>query len=121
VKGNHDRYYLVFLLFALLIHQHHHGSQHQLVEKPSMENQIVCFTCQIVNLPLLPVPTERGKMDSREVGDFPAIPVTGRSFLASGATDFPWKLFHLGASITERRRWRPFSSPLFLFALAVDY
>lgn len=54
-----------------LHHQHYHGSQHQLVEKPSVENKIVRFTCQIVNLLqivclllLLHVPTDSGKMDS---------------------------------------------------------
>jgi hypothetical protein len=98
VKEKYERYYLLFLPFVLLIQQHYHGSQHQLVEKPSVENKIVRFTCQIVNLLqivclllLLHVPTDSGKMDSSKVGDFLAIRFTERSFyLSSGAADFPW-------------------------------
>ncbi|XP_047044578.1 uncharacterized protein LOC124648941 isoform X2 [Lolium rigidum] len=75
-----------------LHHQHYHGSQHQLVEKPSVENKILRFTCQIVDL-LQIVPTDSGKMNSSKVGDFLAIPFTERSFyLSSGAADFPWEL-----------------------------
>jgi hypothetical protein len=99
VKEKYERYYLLFLPFVLLIQQHYHGSQHQLVEKPSVENKILHFTCQIVDLPrivclllLLHVPTESGKME--RVGDFVAIPFTELLPIIQRCR------FSLGASIT---------------------